>query len=154
MTHTDEAHSDDSSPEKQSEQILAIYPILKGQKPLTKNIIPPRGCVSGSSIQEPHDPPPKDKGDDLIDFGQDDEAPPPAQRQPESKPQPEPEERPAIDPKHKSTAGIQSMLSDTGSTKSGGSLIDFHDDMKKNLPSSLKREDTTESNDEFVDALE
>lgn len=175
-------YSDGPTPEKQSEQILAVYPILKGQKPDTRNAIPPRGSVSGPSshppqaVQHPVEQRPSEdrqpappaatqpappavtqpepsKGDDLIDFGQNEpKLPvlPPAQPLPETKP----EVRPAIDAQHKSTADIQSMLSQTGSPAPGGPLIDFHQDMKTTLPTSLKRESTAESSDEFVDAQE
>jgi hypothetical protein len=35
----------------------------------------------------------------------------------------------------------------------GGTLIDFHEDLKKDLPSTLQRQDTdTQSLDEFLDA--
>jgi hypothetical protein len=166
---------DGSTPEKQTEQILAIYPILKGQKPNTRNVIPPRSSISGPSSHpsqaeehpieqdglqqhgteqhpsEPRsaEPPAAGVEEDLIDFGQN-ETQPPASKQPESKP----EERPAIDVHHKSTAEIQSLLSQTGSPAPGGPLIDFHQDLKTSLPAGIKRTDTAESNDEFVDAQE
>jgi hypothetical protein len=155
--------SDGPTPEKQTEQILAIYPILKGQKSSTVNAIPPRGSVSGPSSHHiatekpPQDQPVAEKRDDLIDFGQNDSSPPaPSQRetQPEITPDAKPENRPAIDPSHKSTAEIQSMLSETGSRAPGGPLIDFHQDMKTSLPAGFKRADTAESSDEFVDAQE
>ena len=101
--------------------------------------------------QRPVQPPAADQGGDLIDFGQND-APPPVPKQPE--PQVQPESRPAIDANHRSTAEIQSMLSQTGAPAPGGPLIDFHQDMKKTLPAGLQRADTAESNDEFVDAHE
>ncbi|KAB5551139.1 Oxysterol-binding protein [Coniochaeta sp. 2T2.1] len=158
---------DGTNPEKQAQQIMAIYPILKGQWRDTRNIIPPRGSSSGPSSHpppaeqhpaqhqrvQPHPapapPPAADQGNDLIDFGQND-AQPPAPKQPE----PAPAERPAIDPHHPSTTEIQAMLSQTGSSASGGSLIDFHQDIKSALPAGLKRADTAESSDEFVDAHE
>lgn len=169
-----DSHRDGPTPEKQTEQILAIYPILKGQKPNTRNVIPARSSISGSigSISHPHhaehsvqrhstEQHPNDHhahgpskaggGDDLIDFGQNDSQPP-APKQPE--PKLKPEERPAIDVHHKSTAEIQSLLSQTGSRAPGGPLIDFHEDLKTTLPAGLKRADTAESSDEFVDAHE
>jgi hypothetical protein len=42
--------------------------------------------------------------------------------------------------------------SSVGSSAKEGPLIDFHQDMKKDLPSNIKRTDSTESDDEFVDA--
>lgn len=169
------SHRDGATPEKQTEQILAIYPILKGQRPNTKNIIPPRGSISGPGSHSPQaeshrteqhpteqrepaqhtfehraaQPPATGGGDDLIDFGQN-ESQSPAPKQPE----PKPEQRPAIDANHKSTVEVQSLLSQTGSPAPGGPLIDFHQDLKTTLPAGLKRADTTESNDEFVDAQE
>ena len=50
-------------------------------------------------------------------------------------------------------AAQQPLLdSSAGSSAKEGPLIDFHQDMKKDLPSSIKRTDSTESDDEFVDA--
>jgi hypothetical protein len=46
---------------------------------------------------------------------------------------------------------VQELLASTGSRKDGP-LIDFHHDMKSNLPGSIKRADSIESDDEFVDA--
>lgn len=169
-----DSYRDGPTPEKQTEQILAIYPILKGQKPNTRNVIPSRSSISGSirSISHPNHaehsiqrhpteqhpnehhangPSAAGGGDDLIDFGQNDSQPP-APKQPE--PKLKPEERPAIDVHHKSTAEIQSLLSQTGSRAPGGPLIDFHEDLKTTLPAGLKRADTAESSDEFVDAHE
>jgi hypothetical protein len=174
-----DSYRDGPTPDKQIEQILAIYHILKGQRRDTRNSIPPRGSISGPSSHPPSaeqppvehhpseqrtaKPPAADLGGDLIDFGQDD-AQPPAPKQPEPNPQPklelkpepepEPEDRPALDDKHKSTAEIQSMLSQTGSPAPGGPLIDFHQDLNTTLPAGLKKADTAESSDEFVDAHE
>ena len=146
---------------------------MKGQKPDRRNVIPPRGSITGLSShaappahhpadehpvenhpteQRPLQPPAADDGGDLIDFGQNDAAPPPVSKQ--SEPQTQPESRPPIDANHRSTAEIQSMLSQTGAPAPGGPLIDFHQDMKKTLPAGLQRADTAESNDEFVDAHE
>lgn len=142
--------SDAPTPEKQAEQIMAIYPVVTGQKPNGTNVIPPRGPTTGSNAQSA---PVDEQGDDLIDFGQDDDPAPPAPKPAESS---APGSEPKIDPHHRSTAEIQTMLSATGSpTSAGEPLIDFHQDLKKDLPqTSLKRGDTDESHDEFVDALE
>lgn len=198
ITLTD-SYSDGPTPEKQCEQILAIYPILKGQKRDSRHSIPPRGSASGQGSHQlpaghhptdqhptqerPAEPSAADQGGDLIDFGQNDPQPP-ALKQPEVKPEskvelkaepklepepepmleqdptadpkpgPDPENRPVIDAYHQSTAKIQSMLSQTGSPAPGGPLIDFHQDMKTTLPAGIKRADTAESSDEFVDAHE
>jgi len=119
---------------------MAIYPIVKGQQPKRRISIPPRGPISGLSSRATATPAASNEGD-LIDFGQNEAAPsagPP----------------PPLDPSHKSTAEIQTMLSATGTrTNTEGSLIDFHEDLKKSLPAGgVKRNDTSESNDEFVDA--
>lgn len=155
LTLLTDMHRDGPTPERQCEQILAIYPILKGQKPNTKNIIPPRGASSERSShhspaeQHPRQQQSADKGGDLIDFGQHD-ADPPAQKQAKTVS----ENPPAKDAHNDSTAEIQSMLSETGSPASGGPLIDFHQDMNTSLGAGLKRADTAESSDEFVDAHE
>ncbi|OIW34546.1 hypothetical protein CONLIGDRAFT_9937 [Coniochaeta ligniaria NRRL 30616] len=149
------AQIDGPTPEKQTEQILAIYPILKAeqhpieQHPAEQRPTEQRPTEQRPTEQRPAEPPAAGAGDDLIDFGQND-AQPPAPKQPELKP----EERPAIDANHKSTAEIQALLSQTGSPAPGGPLIDFHQDLKTTLPAGLKRADTTESSDEFVDAQE
>ncbi|KAH6853413.1 hypothetical protein B0I37DRAFT_420257 [Chaetomium sp. MPI-CAGE-AT-0009] len=111
------ASIDGTTPEKQAAQIMAIYPIVKGQKFNQQIVIPPRASLSEASG------PPKDAQSaegNLIDFGGDEPAsqPPPAK------------EQPAKD----------------------GPLVDFHEDMKKDLPGSVKRTNTTESEDNFVDA--
>jgi hypothetical protein len=170
------ATRDGSKPEKQIEQILAIHPILEGQKPDTRNSIPPRDSVSAPSSHTPAPPqqnvsappqqhvsapqphrveqhpvklPPAQQSGDLVDFGQNDAA-----AATPKQPEPEPESRPALDPRHGSTAEIQALLSQTGAPAPGGPLIDFHQDLKTTLPGGLKRADTAESSDEFVDARE
>ncbi|KAM7202170.1 hypothetical protein V8F33_002887 [Rhypophila sp. PSN 637] len=149
------AQIDGHTPEKQTTQILAIYPILQGQQHNKRISIPPRASISGLSTHsvntpaatsepaacEPSAPKAAAPEADLIDFGQND-----------SKPVgPEP----PLDAAHKSTTEIQEMLSATGTKpENKGSLIDFHEDMRNNLPAGgVKRHDTSESNDEFVDAL-
>ncbi|KAH8890842.1 oxysterol-binding protein [Thozetella sp. PMI_491] len=131
------AQIDGETPEKKTEQVLAIYPIVKGQKGSEKNVIPPRASLEATKPVSV----PASAEDDLIDFGQNDA--PPAAAAP-------------IDAKHNSTSEIQAMLSATGNpAEKGGSLIDFHDDLKKELPSaSIKRSETQESQDSFVDANE
>lgn len=132
---------------------MAIYPVVRGQMANGANVIPPRASsVTGANAQ--CSTPVDQQNDDLIDFGQNDDPAPPAPKLAESSAAPGAE--PKIDPHHRSTADIQSMLSATGSpTAPGEPLIDFHQDLKKDLPrTSLKRGDTEESHDEFVDALE
>jgi len=148
------SYSDGPTPDKQIEQVLAIYPIVTGQKRSTTNVIPTRSSTSGPSsharpaVQPPTEQhaaeqypaeqhpiesrpveqhtieqPAPSRGDDLVDFGQND-APPSAQQQPERKP----EQRPALDAHHGSTAEIQSMLSQTGISAPGGPLLNFRQD--------------------------
>lgn len=131
-------------PEKQAEQVLAIYPIVKGQKASQRNAIPPRGTsFSGPSANQA----PEAKGSgDLIDFGGDDNAADlPAPMQPTSGQK--------EDPKVESSGEISGLLKQTGTPAPNGPLIDFHEDLQKNVP-SIKRSDTEESNDDFVDAHE
>ncbi|KAI1376285.1 hypothetical protein F4677DRAFT_445543 [Hypoxylon crocopeplum] len=129
------AHIDGATPEKQAEQIMAIYPIIPGQKPGDWNI-PPPNAASG----HPHTaakPAVEDNGADLIDFGQN-ETPAPA---------PAP-----IRPSKRDSKDISGMLRSTG-RDAEGPLIDFTGDMKKDLPpAQLKKSDTAESHDDFFDA--
>lgn len=129
--------SDAPTPEKQAEQIMAIYPIIPGQKPSDRNIIPPSPSA-GKSHTAGHPASEDKKGGDLIDFG--------------------PSDPPAAAPPQPSSGSkeIASMLKSTG-REPEGPLIDFTGDMKKDLPAAsgapgLKRGDTTESNDNFFDA--
>lgn len=118
---------------------MAIYPIVKGQQPNRRISIPPRGSISGLSSRATATPAASNEGD-LIDFGQNEASSPAGPP-------------PPLDTSHKSTTEIQTMLSATGTrANTEGSLIDFHEDMKKSLPAGVKRTDTSESNDEFVDA--
>ncbi|KAK3394446.1 hypothetical protein B0H63DRAFT_460927 [Podospora didyma] len=138
------AQIDGATPEKQAEQIMAIYPIIAGQKWDRKIVIPPRGSMSrpGSSRQTVA-PSAASGSADLIDFG----------GPSESSTSLSSEDKPPLDSSHKSTAEIQTLLSATGSTANQGPLIDFHQDLKQTLPAGgVKRTDTEESEDDFVDA--
>jgi hypothetical protein len=144
--------SDGSTPQKQTEQILAVTPILRGQAHTEKNPIPPPQHRSSSyaSTKSPitsHAPQPPTGDNDLIDFGQNDEAPDlPANLHPTQ----------AVkeNPKHQKLE--QTLLETSTEQKPQGSpLINFHDDLKRDLPAgnSLTRHDTETSDmDEFVDA--
>lgn len=114
-------HSDPTAPpEKQTEQILAIYPIVAGQTLNKETAIPPPAS-SSKAAHEPVEPAAekpvepvveKPKGEDsLIDFGNDETA------------------TPAV----KSPDEIERMLAATGKP-ADGPLIDFAQDMKKDLP--------------------
>ncbi|KAK3382311.1 hypothetical protein B0T24DRAFT_7179 [Lasiosphaeria ovina] len=140
------AQIDGATPEKQAAQIMAIYPIVKGQKWENPMVIPSRGSMSrptSSSASVPQKGSFSQGDGDLIDFGQRDSSSTEQKQAP-----------PPLDPSHRSTAEIQTLLSATGRTDAhgGGPLIDFHEDLKSSLPADLKRTDTDESNDEFVDA--
>ncbi|KAF7563808.1 hypothetical protein G7046_g345 [Stylonectria norvegica] len=83
-----------ASPAQQAEQIMAIYPIVTGQKPNQRNVIPPRNAGSGFNSQPTQADQPKEEipQDDLIDFGEN-QAPvaqpvPPPQTAPRAAPQP------------------------------------------------------------------
>ncbi|KAK1834816.1 Oxysterol-binding protein-like protein OBPalpha [Podospora conica] len=133
------AQIDGTTPEKQAEQIMAIFPIVKGQKWEPKHVIPPR-----TPSQAPH------PDGHLVDVSDAPHTLPPSvteRSEPETlKP------KPPLDSSHASTTEIQQMLSSTGTRAQGGPLIDFHKDLQKGLPTDLKRTDTEESKDEFVDA--
>jgi len=75
------ANIDGQNPETQSQQILSITPIVKGQTQVREFNIPPRGSLDHAP--PPRGPPPNaNGGGDLIDFSNDDQAPAqPAQQQ-------------------------------------------------------------------------
>ncbi|KAK9421595.1 putative Oxysterol-binding protein-like protein OBPalpha [Seiridium unicorne] len=146
------AHITGDTPQKQTEQVMAIHPIIPGQKSLERNVIPPPASVGhpSTAVQPPAQPAPAD----LIDFGNN-EAPAAA---------PVPAENPniAAAAEHrpsKDSTEIRQLLSSTGHKAPEGPLIDFSADMKHTLPqtqptqpSTLKRNETEESNDAFFDA--
>jgi hypothetical protein len=107
--------SDGATPKKQEEQILAIYPVLKGQQPSQKNSIPPRNSLSG--ISRSKEAANSDGVADLIDFGGDDAG-----------------STPAVDTSHQGTAH-----------KEDGPLLDFQEDMKKDLPAPSMKAGTTQA---------
>ena len=85
----------------------------------------------------------------MIDFGSDE----PVHQEPSPKEQSNASgNQPPLDPSHPSTADVQELLDSTGTHKQGA-LIDFHDDMKRDLPVSTKPTTSSiESDDEFLDA--
>lgn len=114
---------------------MAIFPIVNGQRNDGKNVIPPRTSASARS----HRPREVETHQDLIDFGQHDDA----------------QAKPAKHPEARLTSGsgaIQGMLRETGKHPEEGPLIDFHEDMKRNTP-PVKRSDS-EGMDDFHDAFE
>ncbi|KAN0122625.1 hypothetical protein V8E51_000951 [Hyaloscypha variabilis] len=150
------ANIDGATPQKQGEQILAVTPIVRGQKSTEKNPIPPPHNRTGSyaSTKSPTTathPPPVGPESDLIDFGQSDGAAGshvPANLHASQAVNNNPQQQ-----------HLEQTLRETSTErKAHGSLIDFHEDLRQNLPAtgqstSLKRHDTdTSSLDEFVDA--
>lgn len=131
--------SDGSDSKQLTEQVLAIYPILAGQKQDSSNQIPPRPAESKSA---PAPDAAKSTHDDLIDFGQDDA--------PVQPPQPQ---RPtaSLQSNVESTGEISGLLKSTGKPAADGPLLDFHHDLQKTIP-EIRRSDTTGSTDAFVDA--
>ncbi|KAK5663650.1 hypothetical protein OQA88_4081 [Cercophora sp. LCS_1] len=139
------AQIDGESPERKAAQIMAIFPIVRGQKWEAKNVIPPRGSILGPAAQAASSP--QHEEGDLIDVGQNGRSSP---GQP--KVEAEQEAKPPLDPAHKSTAEIQEMLASTGSRAPDGPLINFRKDMERSLQLKTKGADSEDSNDEFVDA--
>ena len=132
--------SDGDTPEKQAAQIMAIYPILEGQKWDPKNVIPPRASISGSETPNTAS---RSAEVGLINAGQNNV--PSSSREVQKVNAP-------IDPSHGSTAEIQEMLAATGSRATNEPLIDFHEDLDKSFPAGVKGVETENSSDEFVDA--
>ena len=170
---TARCNRDGKTPEEQSKQIEAIYPIVDGQKADERHaVIAPRAPVKDDSFEkalkpeESAKPAAEDESEDLIDFGQHDEKPPAAappvtteKSGGDSKSEVKEEDRP------KPKGEITDLLSTTGKSAPDGPLIDFHEDMKKAVPPSsstapppvgtIKRADSAEeSADEFHDAEE
>jgi hypothetical protein len=135
-------HSDGDTPEKQAEQILAIYPILKGQRDSASRQIPARAAPSEGAEQ----PTSAQRQGDLIDASDSAAATGQAQK---------PSQSGATEANGSSTTPgeVESMLNATGQHAQGGPLLDFQSDLKKDLP-KIKRSDTQGSHDEFVDANE
>jgi hypothetical protein len=123
-----------------------VTPILQGQKLNEKLVIP----IYQSQHQPQHQQLPKQVPDDLIDFGQNEEA------KPEIPNQPSDLQAAQTQNGGRSQKYMEHMLSSTSIAQGGqgqGPLLDFHDDMHNSLPQvTLKRSDTSE--DEFVDAEE
>lgn len=149
--------SDGATPEELTQQILAVAPILPGQESFA-----PKEVETVAPHQQQPAP------NDLIDFGQE---VPAAVAAPVSAPAQVPVTQAPIVPADLQYAqtnqggqaqkDLEGMLSSTASATAGqsnGPLVDFHDDLRKDLPTAdkyqvLHRQDTdTHSVDEFVDA--
>lgn len=146
-----------ATPQDQTKQILAVTPILKGQQSTEKNVIPPYNPPTQSqprrhSTKSSTAAPPA-ASDDLIDFGEPAVSPaiPTAASHGDSDPQAAQTLNSGQGQKNR-----EQTLRLAGKNWEKDSLIDFHEDMKKDLPvaqPALLREDTdTKSIDEFVDA--
>ncbi|KAH7368979.1 oxysterol-binding protein [Plectosphaerella cucumerina] len=149
------AKIDATSPEKQEEQIKAIYPVIPGQKPSAKNQIPPHNPTPlATPATEP-------KEAELINFGASNntngvssEAAPAPTPAPATAAAPTPAAASAASPEmeRSDSKDIQGMLSRTGTQAPDGPLMDFTGDLKKAVP-ELKRQDTS-GDDSFHDAKE
>lgn len=122
---------DGTTPEKKVAQILAIYPIVKGQQHNQNHVIPPH--------HHNHAQPPKnngvsgDRNGDLIDLSDDSATKPP-------------------------TNGTATAAVVAGQEKKNEPLNDFQNDLKKDLPNTGEKNGTkavsasADSDDEFHDA--
>lgn len=128
---------------------MAIYPIVKGQRFVEKNPIPPRTPLVSPS-KEAH-PPVLTADHERLDHHDE----PTTAKEPVAMTKEPvdtaPKVHPPLDSSHESTTEIQTLLAATGTVAKEGPLIDFHDDMKKDLP-AIKKVDSQDSHDEFVDA--
>lgn len=132
---------------------MAIYPIIPGQKPSERNVIPPHAPTEHPTSASK--PATEKASNDLIDFGPSEGSAPAAA--------PVPAENPAVaaaaqNHSSNSSTEIRQLLANTGQKAPDGPLIDFTTDMKHDLPKTqpaqapLKRSETEESNDQFFDA--
>jgi len=116
-----------ADPEKQAEQIKAIYPIVDGQiaAPDSLDSNPTASQkIAPSAAPDTEGP----AGDDLIDFGQKDGG--------AAQPEPQPVEKSEVPP---TPDEIEKMLASTGKKADGGPLLDFSEDVKKSLPAEDKK---------------
>ncbi|KAI0116952.1 hypothetical protein F4814DRAFT_414579 [Daldinia grandis] len=155
------AHIDATTPEKQAEQIMSIYPVIPGQRTSDWNIIPPGGHPHPHPHPHPHAhshphpqaaeeqtqaSAPQGEAQDLIDFSQND-----------TNTQPQAANNVPASPSLTKTGSkeIATMLQSTGRKADDGPLLDFTNDLKNDLPpprGNLRKEDTTDSNNTFFDA--
>lgn len=123
------------SPEKQAEQIMAIYPIVKGQKPDQRHVIPPHSPAARPIKAHETKPAENHIDDNLIDFA-DTPAPAPV---PAPAPAPVPAKPASAEPATKQSE-IQSLLAATGKVAPPNEpLIDFTNDLKKDLPPTTQQ---------------
>lgn len=121
-----------ASPEKQAEQIMAIYPIVDGQKSVFEDSKPdpiiPEKPVAAATNDVPRQP----SQEDLVDFGQNEVPATKLADTPVESPQRTPDE-------------IEKLLSKTGKPAEGP-LIDFTQDLKKDLHSTQQDQPNGTSN--------
>ncbi|PBP22647.1 oxysterol-binding protein [Diplocarpon rosae] len=167
---------DGATPEKQAEQILAIIPILKGQKPNGKNPMLPQqqhsesshaavpvavpAAVSAAGPTTENQPPQATTSSNLVESNQSGGV----QTQSQTAAVPlVPADLQAAQTLNngEQQKDLEQTLRSTSTPKpTEGPLIDFHGDLRKALPAVdskgiLRREDTdTKSLDDFVDAKE
>jgi hypothetical protein len=120
---------------------MAIYPVIPGQKPNQRHVIPPHSPTSEANKQlgniadetevRENRQPAQPAQDNLIDFSE-----PPAQQpiSPPAAPVPAPVHVLEPSPNHE----ISNLLNSTGKPAEGP-LIDFTEDLKKDLPSDTRR---------------
>jgi len=164
------ANIDGKTAKEQVEQILAVTPILPGQKSNEKNPIPPQHSTATSQTPS-HLPAAASSAaeNDLNDVGQK-EIRQTKTSQPSQLPRlPTDLQTAQTQNNGKQQTDLESTLRATSTNEgSQGPLLDFHNELKKDLPgvggsadtenekenelSKLKRQDTETSVDEFVDA--
>jgi hypothetical protein len=148
------ANIDADTPAKQAEQVMAIYPIVDGQKPSQQNIIPPHASAGNpSTASQPAAQPPSVVPASAVPTGT---AGPNGTAAAAVSVQEPTVAAKAENSDIKQSGTIQHMLEGTGQPKPEGPLMDFTADMKKDLPkggkpTDLKRSETEESHDEFFD---
>lgn len=145
--------SNGDTPEKQVEQILALAPILPGQRrknsippshhrvpsiassasPESSQILPPKSPDVPATIPEASPPP---QANDLINFDQNESTPTPVQSQTAQPMIPEDLHLAQTRNNGQQQKELERTLRSTSKSpdRKHGPLIDFHDDIKKALP--------------------
>ncbi|VUC28370.1 unnamed protein product [Clonostachys rosea] len=137
-----------ATPEKQAEQIKAIYPIVDGQKSVFEDSKPDAIVPAKPIAATTNDAPSEPSQEDLVDFGQNEV--------PATKPADIPATKPTdisaakladtpVEPPQRTPDEIEKLLSKTGKPAEGP-LIDFTQDLKKDLPSTHQDQPNGTSN--------
>lgn len=119
-----------ATPKEQTEQFLSIYPVVDGQKLDGDLVIPPR---KETSPQEA----PAEPEDNLIEIGGNDT--PASAATPAPAPRSSPAPSPATAETKKQPDEIENLLKSTGKLAEGGPLLDFAEEMKKDLPNAEQK---------------